>query len=207
MSLAEMTRIKVPRRVKTTESRRPSSVLPSAANRGSRRECTASGATTSGRLKKLSSTSPRLTSCSSQFFSAFPSSHSNPVESASSSGNPATHCILPAYTARATSPARLAACCIGGQAATARREAAARARGTWLSASQYGVEAGRHRADEHHRRHHHHRDESITPLAPRIATATVTEAPMSVRRLVRGFRVGREPLFRLRVDMGGLGRW
>ncbi len=79
--------------------------------------------------------------------------------------------------------------------------------GTRPSANQYSVEEGRHRADEHHRRDHQHRDQPVASLAPRIATATVTEAAMSVRRLVRGLRVGREPLFRLRVYIGGLGRW
>ena len=60
----------------------------------------------SGRLKKMLSISPRATWCVSQFLSAFPASHSNPVQRARSSGNPFTPCILPPYTAPARPNAR-----------------------------------------------------------------------------------------------------
>ena len=95
-----------PRTVSTTASRRPWSVVPKAANRGSRWECAKSEATMSSRLKKILSISPRATWCVSQFLSAFPASHSNPVQRARSSGNPFTPCILPPYTAPARPNAR-----------------------------------------------------------------------------------------------------
>src|ERR1700722_2802698 len=91
MSLAEMTRIKVPRTVKTSVSRRPPLALPRAAYLGSVREWPASGATRIGRLKKHSSASLLETRRSSQFLSVLPLSHSKPTHSDRSSGNPAIH--------------------------------------------------------------------------------------------------------------------
>jgi len=98
MSRAEMTRSKAPRTVNTSVSRRPLSVLPKAAYRGSCWECDEPGATTNGRLKNTPSASPRVTSCKFQFLSAFPASHSNPTQRVSSSGKRCTTCILLPYT-------------------------------------------------------------------------------------------------------------
>jgi hypothetical protein len=78
MSLAEITRIRRPRNVNTTKSRRPVSVCPKARNRGSADECSASESAMRGRLKNTCSASPGATSCRSQILSALLESQSNP---------------------------------------------------------------------------------------------------------------------------------
>ncbi len=81
MPLAEITRINVPsdRNVKAMCSLLPSSVLPSAWNRGSSELCLASGTILRGALKKTCSASAWLTSCLSLLLRALPASQSNPV--------------------------------------------------------------------------------------------------------------------------------
>lgn len=95
MSLAEITLMSVPRIVNTIANNRPAFVWPSAAYRVSSLECRSSEVTKTGLLKNGCSLSVRATRWSSQFFSAFPISHSKPLQWARASGNAAMNVYYP----------------------------------------------------------------------------------------------------------------